>query len=98
MRPNVTTEGGINVVAVHLTDALTYYTSPNEELLKQHIKKVGKTNIPLDFLQDTSRDAVVLPRKNGKKKKCVVIPHNPSVPEEILQELYRGMVSKINCL
>ena len=87
-----TREGGIKVIAVHLTDASTYYTFPNEELLRQHIKKVGKTNVPLDFLRDTSRDTVVFPRKNVKKK-CVVIPHNPSVPEEILQELYPGMVS-----
>ena len=75
----------------------TIYSHPNEELLKQHIKKVGKTNVALDFLRDTSRDTVVLAKKNGKKKKCAVIPHNPSLPEEILQELYRGMMSsKIN--
>lgn len=97
LRPNVRREGGVKVVAIHLTDASTYYTHPNEELLKQHIKKVGKTNVALDFLRDTSRDTVVLARKNGKKKKCAVIPHNPSVPEEILQELYRGMISSKLC-
>ena len=96
LRPNVTREGGVKVVAIHLMDASAYYSHPNEELLKQHIKKVGKTNVALDFLRDTSRDTVVLARKNGKKK-CAVIPHNPSLPEEILQELYRGMMSsKIN--
>ena len=84
-------EGGVKVVAIHLTDASAYYSHLNEELLKQHIKKVGKTNVALNSLRDTSRDTIVLPRKNGKK--CAVIPHNPSVPEEILQELYRGMMS-----
>ena len=79
-------------MAIHLTDASAYYSHLNEELLKQHIKKVGKTNVALAFLRDTSRDTVVLARKNGKKK-CAVIPHNPLVPEEILQELYRGMMS-----
>ena len=44
----------------------------------------------LDFLRDTSSDTSVHPRRNGKKKKCVVIPHNPSVPEEILQWLFQG--------
>ena len=96
LRPNVTRDREIKVVAIHLTDASTYYTFPNEDLLKQHIKKVGKTNVPLDFLRDTSRDTVVLARKNGKKK-CAVIPHDPSVPEEIPQELYRGMVSSYRC-
>ena len=50
----------------------------------------------LDFLRDTSRDTIVLARKNGKKK-YAVIPHNPSVLEEILQELYRGMISSKLC-
>ena len=97
LRPNVTrdSEGGRKVVAVYLSDAATYYAHPNEDLLRQHIKKVGKTNVPIDFLRDTSRDTIVLPRKNGKKKKCAVIPHNPCIPEEILQELYRGMKSHI---
>ena len=84
-------EGGEQVVAINLTDASAYYMHPNEELLKQHIRKVGKNNVALDFLRDTSRDPVVQPRKNGKKKKCAMIPHNPSVPEELLQELYRGI-------
>lgn len=53
-RPNVTREGGVKVVAIHLTDASAH---PNEELLKQHVKKVGKTNVALDFLRDTSRDS-----------------------------------------
>lgn len=80
LRPNVTRKGGVKVVAINLTDASTYYTYPNEDILKQHVKKVGQTNVPLDFMRDTSRDTVVIPRKNGKKKKCVVIPHNRSVP------------------
>ena len=96
LRPNVTRDGGVLAVAIHLTDASTYYTHPNEDMLKQHIKKVGQTNVPLDFLRDTSTDTIVRPRKNGKKKKCAMIPHNPSVPEEILQQLYRGMAFGLN--
>ena len=57
----------MKVVAVHLIDTSIYYTFRNEELLKQHIKMVGKTNVPLDFLQDTSRDTIVLARNNGTK-------------------------------
>jgi hypothetical protein len=95
LRPNVTREGGVKVVAIHLTDASTYYTYPNEDILKQHIKKVGQTNVALDFLRDTSKDTAALSRKNGKKKKCAVIPHNPSVPDEILQQLYRGIHNNI---
>ena len=81
-------------MAVYFSDAATYYPHPNEYLLRQHIKKVGRTNVPIHFLRDTSRDTIVLPRKNGKKK-CAVIPHNPCIPEEIIQELYRGMKSHI---
>ena len=88
--PNVTRDGGIQVVAINMTDASSYYTHPDEDVLKEHIKKVGKTNVSLDFLRDTSTDTSVHPRANGKKKKCVVIPHNPSVPEEILQQLFQG--------
>jgi len=69
----VTREGGIQVVAINLTDASSYYTHPDEDLLKQHIRNVGKTNVSLDFLRDTSVDTCVRPRTNGKKKKCVVI-------------------------
>ena len=78
MIPNVTrdSEGGRKVVAVYFSDAATYYLHPNEDLLRQHIRKVGKTNVPIDFLRDTSRDTIVLPRKNGKKK-CAVIPTTP---------------------
>ena len=73
------------------SDAARYYAHPNEDLLRQHIKKVGRTIVPIDFLRDTSRDTIVLPRKNGKKK-CAVIH---CIPEEIFQELYRGMKSHI---
>ena len=45
------------------------FTYPNEQLLKEHANKVGKTNVSLDFLRDKSRDSVVHPRKSGKKKK-----------------------------
>ena len=44
------------------------FTYPNEQLLKEHVNKVGKTNVFLDFLRDESRDSVVHPRKNGKQK------------------------------
>lgn len=92
LRPNLTRVGGELVVAIQLTHASTYYTHPNEDMLKQHIKKVGQINVPIDFLRDTSTDTTVRPSKNGKKKKCVVVPHKPSVPEEILQQLYRGII------
>ena len=81
---------GVMCVAIHLTDASSFYAPPCEDVLKQHIKKVGSTNVPLDFLRDTSTDNMLIPRKNGKKKKCAVIPHQPSLPEEILKQLYRG--------
>ena len=86
----MTRDGGIQVVAINMTDASSYYTHPDEDVLKEHIKKVGKTNVSLDFLRDTSTDTSVRPRTNGKKKKCVVILHNPSTPEEILQRLFQG--------
>ena len=57
-------------VAIHLMEASSYYTSPREDELKQHIKKVGATNVPLDFLRDTSMDKLILPCKNGKKMKA----------------------------
>ena len=47
-------------MAINITDASAYYTHSNEVLPKQHIKKVGKTSIALDFLRDTSRDTAVL--------------------------------------
>ena len=86
----MTRDGGIQVVAINMTDASSYYTHPDKDVLKEHIKKVGKTNVSLDFLRDTSTDTSVRPRTNGKKKKCVVILHNPSTPEEILQRLFQG--------
>ena len=43
------------------------FTYPNEQLLKELVNKVGKTNVSLDFLRDESRGSVVHPRKNGKK-------------------------------
>ena len=30
------------------------------------------------------------PITNGKKKKYVIIPHHPHIPEEVLQKLYQG--------
>ena len=86
----MTQDGGTQVVAINMTDASSYYTHPDEDVLKEHIKKVGKTNVSLDFLRDTSTDTSVRPRANGKKKKCVVIPHIPSLPKEILQRLFQG--------
>jgi len=94
----VTREVGIQVVAINLTDASSYYTHTDEDLLKQHSRNVGKTNVSLDFLRDTSVDTCVRPRTSGKKKKCVVIPHIPSVPEEILQQLFLGMMHCISNL
>lgn len=67
----------MKVVVINITDASA---------------KVGKTNVALNFLRDTSTDTAVLARSNGKKK-CAVISRNPSVPEEILRELYRGTMS-----
>lgn len=90
LRPDVTREGRYKVVAIAMTDASSYYTPPDEDLLRTHLKKVGKTNVPIDFLRDTSTDTKVRPSQNGKKKKCVVIPHLPSIPEELLQRLYQG--------
>ena len=55
-------------MAINMTDASSYYTHPDEDVLKEHIKKVGKTNVSLDFLRDTSTDTSVRPRANGKKK------------------------------
>ena len=75
------------MVAINLTDASSYYTHPDEDMLKQHM---GKTNVSLDFLRDTSIDTSVRPRTNGKKK-CVVIPHIPSIPAELFQRLFQGM-------
>ena len=46
MRPDVTREGRHKVVAIALTDASSYYSPPDEDLLRTHIKKVGKTNVP----------------------------------------------------
>ena len=86
----MTREGRYKVVAIALTDTSSYYSPPDEDLLRMHIKKVGKTNVPIDFLRDTSTDTRVRPSANGKKKKCVVIPHVPSIPEELLQRLYQG--------
>ena len=57
----------MKVVAIYFTGASAYYTHPNEELLKQHVKKVGKTNVALDFLRDTSRDTAVLPRMGRRR-------------------------------
>ena len=48
-----------------MTDASSYYTDPDEDVLKEHIKKVGKTNVSLDFLRDTSTDNFVHPRTIG---------------------------------
>ena len=86
----MTREGRHEVVAIALTDASSYYSTPDEDLLRTHKKKVGKTNVPIDFLRDTSTDSAIQPRANGKKKKCVVIPHVPSIPEELLQRLYQS--------
>ena len=61
----------------------------------KHIKKVGETNVKPDFLSDTSTDTVIQPSKNGKKKKCAVILRDTAVPEEIVQELYRGTLYDI---
>ena len=78
----MTRDGGIQVVAINMTDASSYYTHPDEDVLKEHIKKVGKTNVSLDFSRDTSTDTSVRPRTNGKK--------NLSTPEDILQRLFQG--------
>ena len=64
----MTREGMHKVVAITLTNASSYYSPPDENLLRMHIKKVGKTNVPIDFLRDTSTDTTVRPRANGKKK------------------------------
>ena len=57
-------------MVVYLSDAATYYAHPNEDLLimRQHIKKVGRTIVPIDFLQDTSRDTIV--QEWGKEVCC----------------------------
>ena len=55
LRPDVRSHGAMSV-AIHLMEASSYYTSPREDELKQHIKKVGATNVPLDFLRDTSME------------------------------------------
>ena len=80
------------VVAIHLPDSSAYFAYPEEDVLKQHIKNIGKTNVSLDFLRDTSTDSCIRARANGKKKKCVIIPHTPYIPEEILRKLYQGMI------
>ena len=48
----MTRDGGIRVpvlVAMNVAGALSYYTHPDEDVLKEHIKKVGKINASLPF-------------------------------------------------
>ena len=80
------------VVAINLSDAAGYYEYSNEELLKEHVRKIDpkNVNVPIDFLRDTCTDVIVHPRANVEKKKCIVIPHLPHIPKELLQKLYQG--------
>ncbi len=90
LRPNVLRKDKTVAVAVHAGDASPYHTASNEEELKKHIRaKGGQTNVALAFLKDTSQDTAVQPRKNGKTKKCWIVPHD-ALPEELLRQLYTG--------
>ena len=62
------------VVAINLSDAAGYYEYSNEELLKEHVRKIDpkNVNVPIDFLRDTCTDVIVHPRANGKKKSVLL--------------------------
>ena len=63
LRPEVLRKDGTKVVAIRLVDANKI--CKHSTVLEEAVKNVGETNIPLDFLKDDSRDAVL---KNVWKK------------------------------
>ena len=73
LRPDVWRKDGSKVV---LVDATKICAHSSITVLEEAVKKVGETNVPLDFLKDYSRDAVLQSRKNGRKKKCAIIPQS----------------------
>ena len=66
---------------------LKNYVDICEKDLKKHVKSAnGKVDASLPFLNDTSRDAIVRPRHNGKQRKCLQIPHT-SLSEDVIKKL-----------
>ena len=93
IRTTVKRRNGKIVVAVSLKDCLTYLHF-NIDRITYSFKKIGETNVALDFLKNESRDKEIHPKINGKKKKCAVISED-LIPTELLQELYRGTLYDI---